>query len=180
MILDAMSTHGALAEFRQTVMPKVLGDIYDPTIPWPIIPIVPGPDWVNNGVYYIRDKRRPDRCWNFVDPYVYVSSTKMSKFKISTVESAEEGEPKVLIRSDLVRICPLEARTGFYLGIGEDGDDLLKASLTAAAWIFGELLGGFTVEGRSGAIQWTWVHDGDDWELCWYFVLQLVLPDSIN
>lgn len=164
MILNALSAHDSLSEFRLNVMPKILTYANDHTRSWPIIPIVPGPDWVHNGVYFIRDKRLPNRYWNFVMGRVYVSSTNMSRFKIIAVAFAEE-ESKVLIRSDLVRIHPLIAGAGNFLDVGEDGDMVLRASLEAGKWTFGELLGGFK-EGGTGAIELTWSDDGDDWELC--------------
>lgn len=167
LIMDALYTHDSLSEFRLNVMPKILGSMYDRTVSWPIIPIVPGPDWLDNGVYFIRDKRRPDRYWNFVHPSVYVSDTKMSKFKISTVEfGEEEEESKVLIRSDLIRIRPLQAQDGCYLDVGQNGNNVLSVSLLAGEWTFGELLGGFKEGGEHGAIEVTWGDDGDHWELC--------------
>lgn len=155
-----------LPEFRSKVMTKYLGDGNDRTLEWPIIPVTDGPDWVHNGIYCIRNKRRPNRYWTCDGGFVNVSDTKQDKFQIRGV-GFTATEFKVLIRSDRVQISPVAAYGGKMLHIGMK-DELLIASATPGGWTFGELLGGFKESGADSLrqVKWATDNDGDDWELC--------------
>lgn len=154
------------AEFRSKVMSKYLGDANDRTLEWPIIPVTNGPDWVHNGIYCIRNKRRPDRYWTCDGEYVNVSDTRQDKFQIRGV-GFTATESRVLIRSDRVQISPVSVYGGRRFHIGMK-DEWLIASYTPGGWTFGELLGGFKEVGPTslGKVKWATDNDGDDWELC--------------
>lgn len=162
----ALQSNPFLSEFKSKVMPKALGSTTDYTPEWPIIPIVDGPEWVHNGSYYIRNKRRPGRYWTFNGFRVGVSETEMDKFKIVSVGNGNVGS-EILIRSDIIQIYPLN-HDGVAGHLGMDGEQSLVVSDTPGEWRFGDLLGGFRdlSFGKHGLVKWTADKEGDDWELC--------------
>lgn len=164
MVLSHMNTSAFQTEFASKVMPKSLGVSTDYTVSWPVIPVVDGPDWVNNRTYFIRSIRRPDNYWHFDGSYVNVSNTEGSKFYIRGVAFPKD-ESRILVRSDRIHIRPVGLRLGHFLDADVGGNKLLQASVKCGEWKFGELLGGFKVI-DSRLVKWTDENDGDDWELC--------------
>lgn len=138
---------------------------------WPIIPLVHGPDWVHNGAYFIRNKRRPEQYWHHMEGYIHVSNTQMTKFRVRGVDFAG-SERKVLIRSDRVEISLLEDDIGAVYIEKEPGSNRLSVCGSGREWKFSELLGGFRgkwgLRGNMGHefVTWTKGDDGDEWELC--------------
>lgn len=159
-----------MTEFGSKVMTQILpcasGSVGNE---WPIIPTSEGPDWVDGGAYYIRNKRRPGLHWHHFRGDIYVSNTEMTKFRIYRV-GFQEGERKVLIRSDCVIICPVEITPKGSIG-REPENNRLVVSETQSIWGFGDFLDRFKGSwGWKGAshqfVTWTGDGCGDEWELC--------------
>lgn len=161
-----------LPEFGTSVMPLLPHEGRD-SHPCLVIPIVIGPDWVHNGSYFIRNKRQPDLYWYHLDGNIHVSRRQKTKFRISGARF-EKDDRTILIRSDLVEICPLEKNVLRLQYInGTTNHDKLSVSGSPGGWRFGDFLGGFGTiwEGQGEMAQEfvTWTSngkDGDEWELC--------------
>lgn len=165
-INEGLASAAFLSDFRTTVMPKILGSSSDISPEWPIIPVVDGPDWVHNGVYFIRTRQRPDRYWYLGPDKIIVSETQRSKFRISRVTFALDHS-EILIRSDAIQIQPLEINLYNRNHINKDPQNKLVLTRTPGEWQFGDLLGRFKESPNGNRwLLWTDGEDGDDWELC--------------
>ncbi|KAL0639069.1 hypothetical protein Q9L58_001951 [Maublancomyces gigas] len=136
---------------------------------WPILPTLDGPDWVNNGAYFIRSKQRPNLYWHHGGDNIHVSETQMTKFRVRAVDFGVDDEKgKVLIGSDRVVISPI--RTGTPLFIGKMlGCKSVCVSENEQEWRFDSLRGRFKIAWGlpgSAVLQWTNIDDGDDFVLC--------------
>lgn len=160
-----------LLKFRPTVMWQLLsnGESLSPHYP-PIIPPLDGPDWVNNGTYFIRNKRQPKLYWYHVGSYIRVSDTRKTKFRIRDVDLDGDDE-SVLVRSDVVEISLLDNGTNeMFLVKSKSGR--LMISLDPRQWGFHRFLDGFgTMWKNEGDVEFEYViatdaDEADEWELC--------------
>lgn len=172
-ITSVLSGRTFVTEFKTQIMIKTLGSDNNRTLEWPIIPVVDGPDWLHNGTYCIRSKRRPDRYWSCDSSLVFITDSRSYRFRICRVNFTI-GDSDVLVRSDRIHIIPLHYSNGetMYVGTVDEkssavGDTRLIVRAKPVDWAFGELLGGFreSPPGLVPNIKWTGSNDGDDWEL---------------
>lgn len=157
-------------EFGEKIMAQILPDLHSSQVrSWPILPTLDGPDWVNNGTYFIRCTRQQNLFWHHAGDYVHVSGTQKTKFRVRAVDFGIDDEKgRVLIGSDRVVISPVESSDLLFVG-KMPGYKNVWVSQEKQEWRFDSLLGGFKISwGIRGnaALQWTDIDDGDDFVLC--------------
>lgn len=139
---------------------------------WHTAPIDTAPDWVNEGTYFIRNKRQPRLYWYHFEGAIHISDTQKTKFRVRGT-AFEKGEKKILIRSDEVEFRPLDKsqlRTPYLTK--EHGSNMVRISWDARVWKFGDLVGGFgtTWEKKGDTVHELLTcatdEEGDNWELC--------------
>lgn len=159
-----------LEEFGEKIMVQILPSSKTTQARgWPILPTLDGPDWVNNGAYFIRSKRQPNLYWHQAGDYIHVSGTQMTKFRVRAVDFGVDDEKgKVLVGSDRVVISPIGTATPLFMG-KMPGFKNVWVSQDEQEWRFDSLRGGFKIAWGlpgSAALQWTNIDDGDDFVLC--------------
>lgn len=158
----------ANAQFARKIISVLLNDAGGRD--WPIIPVHEGPDWVNNGTYFIRNRRQPEQYWYYSAGYLLVSTTEKTKFRVRGKAFAKE-DPKVLIDSDLVNVSLAGCAKPKVYFSKQTGTNKLTMSTDGNDWRFGDFRTGFgSVNHCDGmmerVITWADDDDGDEWELC--------------
>lgn len=171
-----------LPKFGSTVMSVLLND--GGGRDWPIAPIVEGPDWVNGGSYFIRNKRQPNLYWYHFNGEIHVSERQKTKFRVIAVGKPELAKDAVLIGSDEVEIHPIETGSpnSMILYVSTGGENISNKLLVSGAqksWKLNKLRDSFGTtweqKGGSESIQElvTWCDpsnlensNADHWELC--------------
>jgi len=163
--------------FCSTILPNASEFRFWPIIPNPVI----GPDWVNGGTFFIRNRRQPDLYWVGRGEDILVHQYERSKIRIQSPQLNDAD--KVLIRSDRVTLEILphsmeEAAAGKkYIGKHRK---LWRLMVTdePCEWSFGDLFKNFGVEFKAlensevgMPVIWQYVTyntagTGEEWELC--------------
>lgn len=73
----------------------------------PIPNLVNGPDWLDGGYFYIRNRRQPSLYWWVHGMHVHASEKRRTKFRIQLCEPVHginNQSPVVLVRKDKVQV----------------------------------------------------------------------------
>ncbi|KAK0635984.1 hypothetical protein B0T17DRAFT_517809 [Bombardia bombarda] len=189
--------NGLVNEFRERIITTLLNDGDGGTRGFTIIPNpVTGPDWLDGGCFFIRNRRQPDQYWFVHNNHLHTSESRRDKFCITVSKPATiRGHPQqrqpegplVLIREDSVTVSVVlettasttVTRDNKYISIenGRDCTSVLVVNHIPYVWKFGELMC------RSIGVRWEDERDAygrelpmpllkpmtygaDEWELC--------------
>ncbi|KAI5837207.1 hypothetical protein DFP73DRAFT_487657 [Morchella snyderi] len=180
-MFDILGAHEGMPDsIMGRIMPTLLHDgpgrIYNPA------PVIPGRDWLNHGLYFIRNIRQPELYWT-IDPttrHVLISDKIKARFRISSQYARDDKKKRVLIRSDTVSLSlPNEIFAQgptMHIRIASDGCGLVCVADSAGfTFRFGDFLGNFGTRWVSNQgsdvdihefVTWHMGGEQDDWELC--------------
>ncbi|KAI5839470.1 hypothetical protein DFP73DRAFT_561060 [Morchella snyderi] len=144
---------------------------------WSIAPVVPGRDWVNGNMYFVRNIRQPDLYWFDNGAGQLYLSNGGHKTKFRVVGTDLGSDKRVLIRSDFVRLEVPQTNDSPTKHIRSEGNNRLACTTAGGGdwkFKFGDLLGKFGTRwigrdalGIHGAVTWGEGEDqADEWELC--------------
>lgn len=166
--------HGDLpTSIRGRVMSTLLHDGLDRF--WPIAPVIPGRDWVNNGLYYIRNIRQPNIYWYVSgDGSIIASDAQKTQFRVRGTEFGKD-EPKILIREDYIQLAIPPQPGSSKWEYPRPSNNLLISATESTDWKFKfrNLLENFgaiykrdEVVGVVELVTWNDEGGQDQWELC--------------
>ncbi|KAF1998463.1 hypothetical protein P154DRAFT_602891 [Amniculicola lignicola CBS 123094] len=171
---------GILKPFKERMIHTYLSDgNHSQRFDWPVIAIpAEGPDWVDGGAFFVRNKRQRTRYWFCApDGSIHVSTTHQTKFRIrraagtsGQASTLAAGDLKqILIRKDMVTVQAIGSL--FYVSIPASGRLAQTAALVT--WSFGRFFAGLGArwEADSAGVERLYVvgtneDEGDEWELC--------------